>query len=58
MILYIYWLKTKKALKSKKGQGMIEYVLILAFTALAVIVSLTAFGQSILNKYTEILSIF
>ncbi len=51
-------LKVKEVLKNKKGQGMIEYLFVLAFVALALIASLTAFGQGIINKYLEIQSIF
>ena len=36
---------------SETGQGMVEYGLILALVALAVIAGLTAFGQGVLGLY-------
>ncbi|OGO78090.1 MAG: hypothetical protein A2Y23_15530 [Clostridiales bacterium GWB2_37_7] len=46
-------MNTAKNLLNKKGQSMIEYVLILAFIALAVIASLTPLGNILANKFTE-----
>lgn len=41
-------------MKSDKGQGLTEYVLILAFIAIAVIGVVTAFGTEIQNVFTNL----
>lgn len=40
-------------LLKEDGQGMIEYVLIIGFIALAVIASLTPMGKTLAVKFTE-----
>ena len=39
---------------SQKGQGMVEYALILALVALIVIVALIATGGQLINVYSNI----
>ncbi len=56
MTLFNMWLKVKEALNNKKGQGMVEYVLIIAFIAVVVIIALTPLGTAISAKFTEIVT--
>ncbi len=42
------------ALKSKKGQSLVEYALILALVAIVVITALTALGGSAENAMTNV----
>ena len=42
------------ALRGQKGQGMVEYGLILALVAVVVIGVLTAMGQGVLGNFTSI----
>lgn len=44
----------KKILKDNKGQGMVEYGLILALIAIVVIVALTPAGTAVANIFTQI----
>jgi len=41
-------------LKSEKGQGLVEYALILALIAVVAIAMLTGIGQKIVQKLTDI----
>ena len=41
-----------------KGQGLVEYALILVFVAIVVVAVLTIFGPTIGNTYTKIISMF
>jgi pilus assembly protein Flp/PilA len=41
--------------RRQKGQGMVEYALILALVALIVIVALIATGGQIINLYSDII---
>lgn len=38
----------------KKGQGLVEYALILALVAVAVIVAITALGGGVSNKFNQV----
>lgn len=40
--------------KNEKGQGLVEYALILALIAVVAITMLTGIGQKILQKLTDI----
>jgi Flp pilus assembly pilin Flp len=42
-------------LKRQKGQGMVEFALILALVALIVIVALIATGGQVINLYSDII---
>ena len=42
--------------RRQKGQGMVEYALILALVALIVIVALIATGGQIMNLYSDIIT--
>ncbi|MFZ5352204.1 MAG: Flp family type IVb pilin [Bacillota bacterium] len=44
-------------LKNRKGQGLVEYVLIITFIALVVIIGLTPVGSAVGAKFTEIVGI-
>ena len=49
------WLWTKwSLLKREEGQGMVEYGLIIALVAVAVVVALTAMGTQIGTLFTNI----
>ena len=54
MTLINCWIKIKEMMGNKRGQGMVEYVLIIAFIAIIVLVALTPMGQAIAAKFTEI----
>jgi pilus assembly protein Flp/PilA len=41
-----------------KGQGLVEYALILVFVAIVVVAVLTIFGPTNGNTYTRIISMF
>ena len=41
-----------------KGQGLVEYALILVFVAIAVIVALTILGPTLGNTYSSIIGMF
>ena len=41
-------------LRRQRGQGMVEYALILALVALIVIVALIATGGQVINLYSDI----
>lgn len=50
----------KRIFKTKKGQGMTEYILIIALIALAVFAAVSTFGNKIkesFNKATEAVAI-
>jgi len=44
----------QKRPKRQKGQGMVEFALILALVALIVIVALIATGGQVINLYSDI----
>ncbi len=47
----------KQLIRNTKGQGMTEYVLLIAFIALIVVVALTPVGNAVGAKFTEIVTI-
>ena len=48
--------QVKSVIRSEKGQGMVEYGLILALVAIAAIVGLTGIGTSLQAKFAEVLT--
>lgn len=40
--------------KKERGQGMVEYALIILFIAIAVIAALTIFGTTLSSTYSDI----
>lgn len=54
--MYNYWYNIKETLKDKKGQGMVEYALIIGLIAVVVITVLTTMGTSIEAKFQEIVN--
>ena len=41
-----------------KGQGLVEYALILVFVAIVVVAALTIFGPTLGNTYSSIIGMF
>ncbi len=50
LVLFKVW----QALRSKKGQSLVEYALILALVAIVVIVALTALGDHTSNAMSNV----
>jgi Flp pilus assembly pilin Flp len=44
----------KSAISNRRGQGMVEYVLIIAFIAIIVMVALGPLGEKIAAKFGEV----
>jgi len=42
--------------KNERGQGMVEYALIILFIAIAVIFTLTLFGTTLSDTYNDIVN--
>jgi len=43
-----------KALQGKKGQGMVEYALVIGFIALAVFITLGVLGNNLSNFFNSV----
>ncbi|MGE5630098.1 MAG: Flp family type IVb pilin [Caulobacteraceae bacterium] len=56
MKMYNIWYDIKETLKEKKGQGMVEYALIIGLIAVVVITVLTNMGTNIQGKFQEIVT--
>jgi len=54
--LYNFWYNIKETLKDKKGQGMVEYALIIGLIAVVLITVLTNMGGGIEAKFQEIIT--
>jgi len=54
--LYNYWYNIKETLKDKKGQGMVEYALIIGLVSVVAIAILGSMGGGIVGKFQEIVT--
>lgn len=54
--LYNMYFNMMSNLKNKRGQGMVEYVLIIGLIAILVITALSPLGTEIAAKFTELTS--
>jgi len=54
MRLYNFWYDIKETLKDKKGQGMVEYALIIGLVAVVVIGALQLLGTDIIAAFEDI----
>lgn len=52
--LFNFWYNIKETVKDNKGQGMVEYALIIGLIAVVVITVLTTMGGSITAKFQSI----
>jgi pilus assembly protein Flp/PilA len=52
--LYNMYFNMMSNLKNKKGQGMVEYVLIIALIAIIVMAALSPLGDQIAIKFNEV----
>lgn len=53
-MLYIRLLASVQSLRSEKGQGLVEYALILVLIAVVVIVIMTSLGQKTNNVFCTV----
>lgn len=56
MRLYNYWYDIKETLKDEKGQGMVEYALIIGLIAVVLITVLGNMGDGIGDKFEDIVN--
>ena len=54
MRLYNFWYSIKETLKDKKGQGMVEYALIIGLVAIVVMGALGLMGDEIGLQFDKI----
>lgn len=54
--LYNYWYNIKETIRNKKGQGMVEYALIIGLIAVVVMVALGSMGDQIKIKFDAIVT--
>lgn len=54
--LYNFWYEIKETLKDKKGQGMVEYALIIGLVSVVAILVLGSMGGNIVAKFQEIVT--
>lgn len=53
-ILFVCWNRLRLAIYSQKGQGMVEYGLILALVSVVAIAALTGIGTNIKLMFTNV----
>ena len=57
MMQMMMWMENvKRVLKDEKGQGMVEYGLILALVSIIAIVSLTSIGTNIAARFAAVVT--
>lgn len=49
-----FWLQIKAFIANRKGQGMVEYGLIVALIAVVVIVALTLMGTNLKDLFNQV----
>ena len=54
--LYVQLITSIRSLKSEKGQGLVEYALILVLIAIVVIVAMQFLGRTTSNTFSEVAS--
>jgi pilus assembly protein Flp/PilA len=54
--LYNYWYNIKETVKDNKGQGMVEYALIIGLVSVVAIVILGSMGGKITDKFQAIVT--
>jgi Flp pilus assembly pilin Flp len=47
------WLKAKLGIKDERGANLVEYILLLTFIALVVILVVTNLGQNVSHKFSS-----
>lgn len=52
--LYVQLITSITSLKNEKGQGLVEYALILVLIAIVVIIAMQVLGRSTSNTFTEV----
>lgn len=52
--MMLWWEMVKASLRNEKGQGMVEYGLILALVAVGAMVALGTMGGDLSSKFTTI----
>ncbi|MEG6585242.1 Flp family type IVb pilin [Dendrosporobacter sp. 1207_IL3150] len=52
--MMMWWEKAKSAVRNEKGQGMVEYGLILALIAVVVVGTMTVMGNDLNTKMTDV----
>ena len=52
--LYNMYFNMMSNLKNNRGQGMVEYVLIIAFIAIVVMLAITPLGTAVSDKFKEV----
>lgn len=53
-MMTVYWNGLKLAIRSQKGQGMVEYGLILALVSVVAIAGLTLVGNKLTPMFTNV----
>jgi Flp pilus assembly pilin Flp len=47
------WLVAKLGIKNERGANLVEYVFLLVFIALVVVIAVTALGSRVSQKFTD-----
>jgi pilus assembly protein Flp/PilA len=54
--MYNYWYNIKETIKDKKGQGMVEYALIIGLVSVVALIVLGSMGGKIVDKFNAIVT--